>query len=195
MKTIDDILKEIEDEQMAKALKKDAPTHKEPDGDEDLEDEDYSGFEDDDEDDEDAPKMTKSFGVTLADGTQAEAFDGTALIKSLTDQVNSQQDELSWLTTDLTKALGGLTDLVKAQGEEIASLHTDLNRLRKAGKGAQSVMMAKAESDLPKQDLMTKAFAAKNAGAINSTELGIVDASMRHGVAIDPAVLAKIQSI
>jgi len=118
-----------------------------------------------------------------------------ALIKSLSDQLNSQKYEMSYLHDDLVKAFSGLTKLVKTQGQEIAELTNELNSLRKAGKGAQSVMIAKSEPTLSNQDLMAKAFMAKSKGAINSKELGELDVSLRQGAIIDPALLNKIQSI
>ena len=190
MKNINDILKEIEEAQLAKAMSG-SITHS-TDGDDP---DDYEGGDDDD-------PMVKSFPVTLSDGSSADAIDGTEMLKSFSAQLNDQKETLESFQGDLVKALGSVMDLVKSQsveiakqGQVIAALHEDIGRLRKTGKGPQSVLMAKAETILPAQSVLAKALAAKNAGAITSTQFSEVDASIRHNVAIAPDVLAKINSI
>jgi len=144
---------------------------KKGDGDND-EDDDYEDDEDDedDEDEETGDMFGKSFGVTLANGQEAEAVDGTALIKSLTMQLESQQDDYQAVKDELRKtqgALGGVYELVK-------SLQDDVMALRKSGSGRQSVAMVKS---LQPQDFMAKSLRMLHTGKLSSQEVAQLEVS------------------
>lgn len=191
MNTIEEILREIEAENLAKSMQNEAPEdHKKPDGDK----ENNGGVDNLDD-------LAKSMKVMLEDGTPADVIDGTELLKSFSVQLGNQQSTFESFQSDLTKALGGMMTLVKAQSEElanqgkvIAALHENVGRLSRSGNGAKSVMMAKAESALSNQEILTKAMSAKNSGALTSNEFSLVDASIRHKVPIEPALLERIKS-
>lgn len=88
----------------------------EPEEDEEPDSEEY---EDEDEDDEDQPRKPfgKSFGVTLPDGSQVEAMDGTAVLASL-------QSDVAALGADLHKALRTLVSLTKSQAADLDAQRT-----------------------------------------------------------------------
>jgi hypothetical protein len=149
-------------------------------------------------------EMAKSFKVTLADGTELEAQDGTELVKSLMDKVGAQEDLM-------VKALDQTLTIIKAQGEQlkaqdglIKSLTTKVEALGKQGTGRKSILDVHAQaSTLAKslgaqeqgptpQDIMAKSQAAFAAGKISGQEANTIDVSLRMGAAIEPALLAKL---
>ena len=100
----------------------------------DPDSEEYEQDEPEDEKEEDEPPRKrkpfgKSFAVTLDDGAQVEAMDGTAVIAAL-------QADVAAIGVDLQKALRTLVSLTKTQATEIDSLrksHTsELQALRDA---------------------------------------------------------------
>ncbi len=104
-------------EEAAEKAEAEAPPEKkepdkkgEPDGDEGDMD---AGDEGDDEDEEDEnPVLGKSFGVTLEDGTEVEAYDATLILKSFDERLGGFARELSEI--DLLKA-----EIAELKGREI----------------------------------------------------------------------------
>lgn len=139
----------------------------------------------------------KSFTLVAEDGTEAEAIDGTELIKSLQDEVVALGQAAKDEKEDLTKSITILSDVIKSQGALIKSLQEDVAKLSNQGSGRKSIMaptqdMAKSMQPVSNETFMMKAHAAFNAGRITGKELTICDVSMRHGEAIDPAMINKI---
>lgn len=129
----------------------------------------------------------KSFKVTLADGTEAEAYDGTAMMKSLrTDLLGLQGDNEA-----LAKALGGAVEAIKAQREAIISqgtliksLQADLAKLAGQGSGRRSVLnvLEKTATTAPASPsgaaqkitpagFMAKALSLQKTGELNATDV------------------------
>lgn len=152
-----------------------------------------------------AESMEKSFKVTLADGTEVEAQDGTELVKSLFARVDNQEDMI-------VKALGGTLDLVKSltatvksQGDLVKSLQETVAKLGGQGAGRKSIVdvhqqvntLTKSMGDQDQkgptaEEIMAKSNAAFAAGKISGQELNIIDVSMRSGFPIDQALAAKV---
>lgn len=139
------------------------------------------------EGDEGDEAFGKSFKVTLADGTEAEAYDGTAMMKSLrTDLLGLQGDNEA-----LAKALGGAVEAIKAQREAIISqgtliksLQADLAKLAGQGSGRRSVLnvLEKTATTAPAaasggaqkitpQGFMAKALSLQKSGELNATDV------------------------
>jgi hypothetical protein len=149
--------------------------------------------------------MTKSFQVTLADGSVIEAQDGTELVKSLFERVDGQEDMM-------VKALGGTLDLVKSlttrvtsQGEVIKSLQETVAKLGNQGAGRKTLVNvheqvnsltkslpgAEAKGVSP-EEFLAKSHAAFAANKISGQELNVIDVSLRQGAPIDQSLLAKV---
>lgn len=153
----------------------------------------------------DTDPMTKSFQVTLADGTVVEAEDGTELVKSLFARVDQNEDMI-------VKALGGTLNLVKSQGEQIAatnalvkSMQAEIAKLGNQGAGRKTLVnvheqvstLTKAMGQPPTltpAEFMTKANAAFDAQKITGPELVAADVSIRQGFAVDQAVFNKVMA-
>lgn len=149
-----------------------------------------------------AEPMAKSFKVTLDDGTEVEAEDGTELVKSLMQRFDTNEDQM-------VKALGGTLNLVKAQGEQLASLNVlckalqaDLAKLGNQGAGRKTMLNVHeqittlAKSSQPTgptpQEFMVKANAAFDAKKISGIELTTCDVAIRQKEQIDPGLIAKV---
>jgi hypothetical protein len=139
----------------------------------------------------------KSFTLIAEDGTEAEAIDGTDLIKSLQDEVVALGQSAKDEKEDLTKSITILSNVIKSQGSLIKSLQEDVAKLSNQGAGRKSIMaptqdMAKSMQPISTETFMMKANAAFNAGRISGKELTVCDVSMRHNESIEPALISKI---
>jgi hypothetical protein len=153
--------------------------------------------------DKDEP-MAKSFKVKLADGTEVEAEDGTALVKALTDRLDATEGTMA-------KALGGAVALIKSQsailkqqGDLLKSLTEQVKKLGGEGRGRKAtVVVTEKQTDttlakggqqdgITPQEFMLKANSAFEAGKLTGRELNTVDVCLRNGWAIEPALIQKI---
>jgi hypothetical protein len=169
--------------------------HDEPDGDED---EEGPGDGDGDE-----PPLTKAFDVTLPDGTEAQAIDGDALIKSFTGQLQAMRTEHQQALTQIATALSRSTKLIKSLREQNQTLATQVTALGQSGRGRKSAItvhekpmvgadpMAKAEGISPRE-LMAKALAAQQSGRLTGSQVAEIDAYAARGLAIPESLLAKL---
>ena len=124
-----------------------------PEDDDDGDDEANEG------DDEEGTKararpMVKSFKLQLEDGSEMEAFDGTEMVKALTERIDADNEKFLKsfgsaleLVTQLTKALtetrGDLASTkedVKSQKETIETLQKSLKSLGAQGRGRMSTV-------------------------------------------------------
>jgi hypothetical protein len=196
------LLDEIEGLQKALPVGDDKPTGGKPaEGDEGKTDDAAiaaaaaEGGEGDDEDDKEA--LGKSFKITLADGTETDAVDGTELVKALINRVETIEANQGLLL----KANQGLAALNK-------SLIADLGALKTKGTGRKAVIAITekpaAETDLGKstptgegmtgEAFMVKALDAQAAGRITSRHVAECEAFINSGqqppASIVKAVLA-----
>jgi hypothetical protein len=100
--------------------------------------------EDEDEDEEGAGNkgekpLAKSFSLQLEDGTEVEAFDGTALIKSFTEQLAAAGERLQTVelhaqshSEQVMKALGTAADLLAGQAHAIKTANATIAAQGKA---------------------------------------------------------------
>lgn len=192
---------------------KKAPEKKgEPDGDEDDMDE---GDDDGDEEGEN-PVLGKSFGVTLDDGTEVEAYDATEILKSFDARLGGFERELSEI--DLLKAeiaeLKGRevpsADAIKAEVEKVLaaqntmlkSLQEQVAALSAQGQGRKSTLNvhekpgpagAEARPETPSGEaLMTKALIAQKQGRITGQDVARLDAYLGRGLQAPPEILARL---
>ena len=130
--------------------------------------------------------MTKSFRVQLEDGSEAEAYDGAMLVKSLQDQMQSIRTETNEALGQVTQALTRSTQLIKALREQNAALSEQAAALAKGGRGRKSQInvherrmageeLAKAEGFKP-AEIMAKALSAQRDGRLTGTEVAEIDA-------------------
>lgn len=199
-------LKSLEDEQntMLKALPADDGTDEakiqaaaEEGG--ELDEQELDEDEDEAEELEGAP-LGK---VTLEDGTEVEAVDGTEMVKALSARVQALEKGQGG---QMLKALNDCFGLIRTQKDLIKSLQNQVQTLGGERRGRKSILsvierpdagsqMAKSEPNgMTGQEFMAKSHAAFDAGKINGVELTTIDVSLRSGVPIAPGVIQKVLS-
>lgn len=180
------------------------------DGDEKIAAADGEG--DEDEDDEKNKKgefpaegeLAKSFKVTLENGDEIEAQDGTELVKSLMHRIDTNEDTLA-------KAFSSAINLIKTQGEQlqknnalVKSLQTQVMALSEAGRGRKATLSIHEKPDnllnksnddgITQVEFMAKANTAFDNGRITGKDLTVIDVSFRNNTAIDPTIINKVLS-
>jgi hypothetical protein len=193
--TLLDELSELDE--LRKAQK---PAHPEPDGDEqpdgkpsdqdedneDEKDEDEDEDEDQDEEPEGKP-FGKSFRVSLADGSEVDAVDGTAVIAAL-------QADVASVSSDLLKAFKSLTSLVKSQQEDLSALRTQVDDLGRRPAGRKSVLnvhekpspVPEAAPAVPPTAVLAKALLAQRAGRLHGGQVAEIEMYLSHGKELPP---------
>lgn len=191
---------------------KKAPDKKgEPDGDEG----DMDAGDEGDEEDE-PPVLGKSFGVTLEDGTEVEAYDATLILKSFDERLGGFARELSEI--DLLKAevaeLKGreipTADAIKAEVEKVLaaqntmlkSLQEQVAALSAQGQGRKSTLNVhekpgpagtEARPETPSGEaLMTKALIAQKQGRLTGHDVARLNAYLGRGLQAPPEILAHL---
>ena len=154
---------------------------------------------DDDADDngEDGKPMAKSFKLTLEDGTEIEAQDGTELVKSLQARIDKNEE-------DMAKAMGSAVELIKGQASMIKSLSERVTKLSGEGRGRKTVLSVvekpTPETPLTKSEpagmspdvFFAKAMAAQKDGRISGTDIAIAEASLNRGEAIPTHIIQRV---
>ncbi|CAB4137382.1 hypothetical protein UFOVP326_25 [uncultured Caudovirales phage] len=172
-------------------------------------DEDKDGEGEGEGEGEGAP-FGKSFQVTMPDGTIQEAYDGTAMMKALHDEVQRLGGDLSGQVDAFTKALGTMTDIIKgqaatiaAQGTMLKSLRADVAKFGGQGAGRKAVVnvhdkpaatgAAPASDDASPDMVKSWALDAQLAGKITGFDVARIAVRVDNGEKLDPATLAAIR--
>lgn len=159
-------------------------------------DDDETGYDDD----EDAP-MAKSLTLTLPNGQRVEAYDGTALVKSLQAEVAQLQRDNGEVMAQMGSLIKSLVGTVKEQRQEIKTLAKSLHQLSAQGTGRRAKLTIHDRGTEPsgepdpadvRDQVMAKAMSAFDAGKITGLELNTVDVALRRGQVPDHSILAKI---
>lgn len=79
--------------------------------------------------------MGKSLRVTLADGTEVDALDGTAMVKALSEDVSGFSGTLMKSLQLQTKVLAAQNSKLVEQGKLIKSLQGEVARMGNTGRG------------------------------------------------------------
>lgn len=160
---------------------------------------DGDGDKDGDKDgDGDGEQMGKSLGtVTLADGSQAEAIDGTELVKSLMTRVETTEGQMQ-------KALEGAIGLIKGQSAMIKSLSEQVAKLAGTGRGRKTVVtvtektpagtpMNKSEpAGMTGEEFMAKALQAQATGKILAKDVSAIEMYLNRGMPIPAHLIARV---
>lgn len=188
------------------------------DGDGDFVAGDEDGDEDEDDLDGDKP-LAKSFMLALEDGTPMEAFDGTDMIKSLTDRLEVSELALKTNEEQVLKSLNVAVDLISAQslqlkeqgamvqeqGSLIKSLQGKVSELAKTGRGRNSTLtvaekpqletMAKSQpAGMGRDEILAKSNSAMHSGRITGLEASGIETRLNMGIPIDQELISRISS-
>ncbi|MDP3327190.1 hypothetical protein [Parvibaculum sp.] len=138
-------------------------------------------------------EVSKSFEVTLDDGTKVPAIDATAILKALNDRVEKNE---SVVLTALTQTL----DIVKSLSAQVA-------KLSDAGKGRKAVLTVHektaAGSEINKSaveqpttmsadEFMGKALLAQSEGKVTGHEIAVAESLLNRGQPLPEATIKKV---
>lgn len=125
----------------------------------------------------------KSFQVTLANGTTAEVFDGTAMMKSLLAENAGLKEQGETLMKAMTAAIGHITDLRAVVGNQdamIKSLRADFAKLAAQPAGRKAVLSVHEKpgpagtekpATLDRGEVMSKALSAQAEGRMTALQV------------------------
>ncbi len=163
--------------------------------------------DDKDGDDKDAEYFGKSFAVTLENGEQVDAYDGTEAIRLLNGRVGSIAAAVSGQGDQMAKALGsvagavkGMQSLIRDQADMLKALRGEVATLRGSGTGRKAVLdvheqrtaaPAKPEGLSP-GEVMAKAMTAQEGGRITALDVARIESRIGRGEPIPADLLAKI---
>lgn len=149
--------------------------------------------------DADDKPMAKSLKVTLEDGSEVEAIDGSELIKSLSDRMDASE-------ASIKAVLEGAMGVIKQQGDLIKSLTDKVGALAGQGKGRKAVVsvvekpagaaetLAKSheQDGLTGEQFLAKALEASKVGRITARDVSIAEAAINMGVQPPEAIVRAV---
>lgn len=140
---------------------------------------------------EDKPEMAKSFKVTMDDGTEQDAIDGTELIKALMTRVETGEVSTKQVLTETVGAVVGLGAMVKSLQDQVAALAgSGLRRkavisvVEKPATAAETLAKSLAAEEgegLSGDDFMAKALSAQASGKITGHMVAIAEGYINNG--------------
>ena len=162
--------------------------------------EENTGKDDGDEDGDEDEVLGKSFSMNR-DGETVRAYDATALIKSMTERMDSIEATDEENRTHLGKSLGLIAEMLKSQTAEIASLKKSIGEMAGEGRGRKTVLsiteksstLAKSEVAQPTNgDLMAKCLTAQKAGSLTALDVSRANIAVENGLAVPGDILARL---
>jgi hypothetical protein len=187
---------EADDEKIAAAAEE-GNTDADDDGKDDVK---VGGEGEPDGDEGEEGVMGKSFAFTLENGDVVEALDGTELVKSLIDRVETNEGVMA-------KALGAAVDLLGKQGDMIKSLQEQVIALGSAGRGRKAVVSVVEKTvagDLKKSlandepqgmstnEFMAKALALQPSGRITGLDIARAESALNKGLPVPQDIVARV---
>lgn len=168
---------------------------------------DPAGTGEADEDDKDGEElMGKSFRVMLEDGSEVEAMDGAAMLKSLRGRFKALDNRFGVQDEVLQKAMGTVTDLLRGQSDLIKSLVDRVRSLEQSGRGRRAVVnvnerpdpaaaeLAKSHSSagMTPAELLQKAENAVSRGHLQWSDVVRAEAFLAKSLPLPDDLMARI---
>lgn len=132
----------------------------------------------------------KSFAVTLENGEQVEAYDATAMLKSMHGVARRQAETLSELRGRLAgadKVMAKQAELLKALTGRVNEQAGLIKALREQPGGRRTVTSAPpsaAAKPAARGEILAKALDAQRAGRIGSMDVAAIEARLNNGLPI-----------
>lgn len=153
---------------------------------------------------EDDEVMGKSFTVTMADGTEVEALDGTELVKSFMARMQGTETEMSKALKVAVSTMQDMGQMLKSQAQKIHGLQETVNRLANEGRGRKAVVhihdkgqtLSKSheQDGLKPAEFMGKALSAQKAGRITGHEVALAESCLNRGQQVPEHIVKKVVS-
>lgn len=152
--------------------------------------------------------LGKSFDVMTAGGEKVKAYDATALLKSLSERMETIEGSIATNEEDresIAKSLSSIADLLKSNANEIETLKKSLADMGDQGRGRKAVLtvmekpqvgtMAKSEGAsgaMGRKEFMAKADEAMKAGRISGGELSLAETYLNRGGAVPEEIVSRV---
>lgn len=173
-----------------------AAAHPEPDGDESQPPAEGEGEGEGEEEGEDDEILGKSMRVTLPDGTESEAYDGTAaLLKAITAIREEQAARLALVAevaalSENVVLKSDVMEVLKRQGALLKSLSEQIAAMGKEGRPRKSVLNVHekqpatpaAPAAPSTEDLLAKAQLANQEGRMTAYDVARLQAYTQRGL-------------
>lgn len=172
---------------VTKAMKDGADTAK---GDKKVAEAEKEGAEGEGEVEDCDKDMTKSFEVTLADGTKLQAVDGVEMFKAVIGRVEKNE-------TSVLAGMRAMVDIVKSLGDQV-------KKLSESGRGRKAVLTiaekAPAATDVTKSaeegvkpdDFFAKALAMQAEGKLSGTDIARAESYMNRGLPVPAEIVQRV---
>ena len=156
--------------------------------------------DEEDEGDEGDEKFTKALSVTLPSGEMVEAYDGTRLVKALSAQMSSAQDEMRGSLDQVHQALEKTTALLKSLVGDNEALRAQVDSLASAGRGRKSSLSvhdkpatsAPAPAAPGRKELLAKCLVAQQAGRISGHDVATAENALNKGMELPAYLVSRI---
>lgn len=150
--------------------------------------------------------IVKSFKVTLPDGREVDAEDGTEMVKALMSRLDTNDDVLSKAFGQTLAIIGAQGKMIKALGEQVKAL-SGQGRGRKTmiaiheKNGAATDVLAKGgqgggsgDDGITADQFMLKANHAFDQKKLSGVELTTIDVCLRSGETVPAPLISKVLS-
>ena len=142
----------------------------------------------------------KAFTVRLDDGTEVDAFDGTAMMKALNTQAKSLKEELGKSRQAMTGAvvlIKSLQTTVTSQNDMIKALQADVAKIGASGSGRRAALTvhdktgagAHSPAEVKPSDVMAKALDLFKKGDLGGGDLRRIESHQLHGQVCPPDLI------
>lgn len=150
-------------------------------------------------------ELGKSFSLTLENGEELEAMDGTELVKSLMTRIDSNEATFKEQVELMSKSMTVAVDLIKSQGAQIAELTKSMNAFGATGTGRKTTLsiaekpaagevLQKSEevTSMPGHEFLAKAEGAMRSGRISGMQLAIAEGALNRGEAVPAHIVDAV---
>jgi hypothetical protein len=142
--------------------------------------------------------MGKSFAFTLENGEVIEAMDGTALVKSLLDRVDTNEAQM-------VKAMEMAIGMIGRQGELIKSLQARVGQLAGEGRGRKAVLSVvekppvgslqkshQQSQGMSSQEFMAKALNLQTQGVLTGLDVARAESALNRGIPVPRDIVERV---
>lgn len=151
-------------------------------------------------DDAGSDEFVKSFRVRLEDGTETDAYDGTAMLKGMHALITAQDAALKALTARFEGFAGATADMAPILKSLTTAAETQgalLKALREQPGGRKSTLQAPASPGTAEQkptdgELMAKSLSAAKDGRIGWNDVARIEARINDRLPIPDELLAAV---
>lgn len=149
--------------------------------------------------------LGKSFTATGENGEPLELIDGTELVKSLMDRVETNESQAIAVMGSLGDLIKSQTQTLQSQGQLIKSLQEKVDALGTEGRGRKATVtlsqkpsqehMAKSQSgdeEITGSQFLAKCLQAQAAGRLTGMDVSRAQIALNQGVSVPADIVSRV---